>query len=71
MQYYITQAGRDLLGEGEGAFDEEANERKTMVARALAAKKFDLKQTRQDRKRGVKSSTTVPDATRVIRRNPK
>ena len=71
MQYYLTQAGRDLLGEEGDPFDEKANERKLMVAKALAAKKFDLKQTRQDRKRGVKSSTKVPAATRVIRRNPK
>ena len=71
MQYYLTQAGRDLLGEEGDPFDEKANERKLMVAKALAAQRFDLKQTRQDRKRGVKSSTKVPDATRVIRRNPK
>ncbi len=67
MQYYITQAGRDLLGEEGDSFDTKANERKAMVAKAVATQKFDLDQTRLARKRGVKSSTKVPRRDRMFR----
>jgi|19_taG_2_1085344.scaffolds.fasta_scaffold22843_4 hypothetical protein len=67
MQYYLTQQGRDLLGEGGNPFDENANERKLKVAKAVATQKFDLEQTRLARKRGVKSSTKVPRRDRMFR----
>jgi len=60
MKYYLTQQGRELLGEEGDPFDVEANERKLKVARAVARQKHHLKQTRLARKRGVKPSTRVP-----------
>ena len=60
MKYYLTQQGRELLGEEGDPFDKRANERKVTVAKAVARQKHHLTQTRLARRRGVKPSPKVP-----------
>ena len=68
MKYYITRTGKEFLKEDGDPFDVAANERKVMVAKALAAQKFDLEQTKLAKERGVKSSTKVPRRDRMFRK---